>query len=145
MIYLSASLQLPQKLIGHWGPDSVTISVLFSSNVFACYLYKQEDSAISFNQLIVTYYLNKVHKKLCLKVTNLQCWTFYSISPWPLFAAGTCVGLLGCFWGFFQHKWRLLLESMHYHVILRDIRTKGMVLDSNEKIGLNTKKIPHFH
>lgn len=31
---------------------------------------------------------------------------------------------------------------MHYHVILRDIRTKGMVLDSNEKIGLNTKKIP---
>lgn len=31
---------------------------------------------------------------------------------------------------------------MQYHVILRDIRAKGMVLNSNEKIGLNTKKIP---
>lgn len=31
---------------------------------------------------------------------------------------------------------------MHYQIILKDIRTKGMVLDSNEKIGLNTKKIP---
>lgn len=31
---------------------------------------------------------------------------------------------------------------MHYQIILKDIRTKAMVLDSNDKIGVNTKTIP---
>lgn len=31
---------------------------------------------------------------------------------------------------------------MHYQIILKDIRTKAMVLDSNDKTGLNTNIIP---
>lgn len=58
-----------------------------------------------------------------------------------VFTAWIRVGLLGCFWGFFPTL-RLLQESMHYQIILKDIRTKAMVLDSNDKTGLNTNIIP---